>query len=291
MTAPAMTHAGIILGTAAYMSPEQARGKLVDRRADVWAFGVTLFEMITGRRPFDGDDISSTLAAVLMKEPDWGVLPAPMPSALRRLLIRCLKKDPKARMRDIGEARLQIEELLVGVTEETAPGLATLPAVMSRRRVLATAGVALGVGAAVAAFGTWVLTRPAPVRLQTARFTIFPPIPQALATTGGTRELALSSDGSYLVYAGGPRRQLLVRTLDQLDAKPISDITGVRSPFVSPDGRWVGFFGLSNGELKKVSITGGPVISLLRYQGQTRGRAGDRTTRLCSRPTTRTAVC
>ena len=112
ITTPAMTHAGIILGTAAYMSPEQARGKTVDRRADIWAFGVVLFEMVTGRRAFEGDDIAITLAAVMMKEPDWRALPTPTPVALRRLLTRCLKKDPKARMRDIGDARLQIEELL-----------------------------------------------------------------------------------------------------------------------------------------------------------------------------------
>ncbi len=114
ITTPAMTHAGIILGTAAYMSPEQARGKTVDKRADIWAFGVVLFEMLTARRAFEGDDIAITLAAVMMKEPDWRALPAATPVALRRLLTRCLKKDPKARMRDIGDARLQIEELLTG---------------------------------------------------------------------------------------------------------------------------------------------------------------------------------
>jgi serine/threonine-protein kinase len=118
ITTPAMTHAGMILGTAAYMSPEQARGKPVDRRADIWAFGIVVFEMLTGRRPFVGDDISLTLASVLTKEAEWSALPAPTPAGLRRLLMRCLKKDPKARMRDIGEARLQIEELLSGAPEE-----------------------------------------------------------------------------------------------------------------------------------------------------------------------------
>jgi serine/threonine-protein kinase len=108
ITTPAMTAAGMILGTAAYMSPEQARGKPVDKRADIWAFGVVVYEMLTGRRAFAGDDISITLAAVMMKEPEWGALPAPTPWELRRLLTRCLKKDPKARMRDIGDARLQI---------------------------------------------------------------------------------------------------------------------------------------------------------------------------------------
>ena len=124
------------------MSPEQARGKPVDKRADIWAFGVVLFEMLTGRRAFEGDDIAITLAAVMMKEPDWRALPAATPAALRRLLTRCLKKDPKARMRDIGDARLQIEELLSGAPEEVgvtchpacAVTLAARAAVGGRRR-------------------------------------------------------------------------------------------------------------------------------------------------------------
>ena len=134
-----MTHAGIILGTAAYMSPEQARGKTVDRRADIWAFGAVLYEMLTGRRAFEGDDIAITLAAVMMKEPDWRALPAATPAALRRLLTRCLKKDPKARMRDIGDARLQIEELLTGAPEEV--GVRAVPGA----RVTLSACVAVGV--------------------------------------------------------------------------------------------------------------------------------------------------
>ncbi len=143
ITSPAMTMRGVILGTAAYMSPEQARGKAVDKRADIWAFGVVLFEMLAGRRPFVGDDISLTLASVLTKEPEWSALPATTPGALRRLLTRCLKKDPKARLRDIGEARLQLEDLLSGATDDTAPGFAAPPRAMPRRRIVATASVAL----------------------------------------------------------------------------------------------------------------------------------------------------
>jgi serine/threonine protein kinase len=125
MTTPAMTHAGMILGTAAYMSPEQARGKTVDRRADIWAFGAVLFEMLTGARAFPGEDITDTFVAVVCKEADWPTLPAATPAGLRRLLVRCLKKDPKARLQAIGEARVQIEELLGGAPEETA----TVPSV------------------------------------------------------------------------------------------------------------------------------------------------------------------
>ena len=155
ITTPAMTHAGIILGTAAYMSPEQARGKTVDRRADIWAFGVVLYEMLTARRAFEGDDIAITLAAVMMKEPDWRALPAATPAALRRLLTRCLKKDPKARMRDIGDARLQIEELLTGAPEEV--GVRAVPRAASRfQRALPWASTgALAVALMLALWAPW----------------------------------------------------------------------------------------------------------------------------------------
>src|SRR5262245_3217965 len=147
MTSPAMTQAGVILGTAAYMSPEQARGKPVDKRADIWAFGVVVFEMLAGRRAFEGDDISITLAAVMMKEPEWRALPASTPLGLRRLLTRCLKKDPKARIRDIGDARLQIEELLSGAPEEPS-GPAVLPRPLSlwQRARSWTSAAALALG-------------------------------------------------------------------------------------------------------------------------------------------------
>ena len=146
ITSPAMTMRGMILGTAAYMAPEQAKGKPVDKRADIWAFGCVLYEMLAGRRAFDGDDISTTLAAVLLKEPEWGALPASTPVALRRLLTRCLTKDPKARLRDIGEARVRIDELLGGAPDEAGAPVVT-PAVSGWRRVVpwAAAGVlALG---------------------------------------------------------------------------------------------------------------------------------------------------
>ncbi len=273
LTSPALvTGVGMLLGTAAYMAPEQARGKTVDKRADIWAFGVVVFEMLTGSRAFAGDDVSITLASVMMKEPEWSALPAQTPVGLRRLLTRCLKKDPKARMRDIGDARLQIEELLGGATEDPAPDVAMLPPAMPWRRIVAIAGAALVVAAAIAAFATWSLTGPALVKLQPMRFTLVPPAaqPRLIAVN---RNIALSSDGTRLVYAGGVRPPvLMVRAIDQLDAVPLSGITDSRSPFISPDGRWIGFFSdVTNGELKKVSVTGGPPIPLARYQGQARG--------------------
>ncbi len=265
------TQPGIILGTAAYMAPEQARGKTVDKRADIWAFGIVVFEMVTGRRAFEGDDISVTLASVLMKDPDWNALPAALPSGLRRLLAACLKKDPKARMRDIGEARQRIEELLSGALEEMPAAVIAQPASAPRRRSVVVASVTLLVGAAVAALATWVLMRPSPAKLQPVRFAFVPTAAQALAINGNDRDLALSPDGTHLVYVAGNDAHLMVRAIDQLDAVPLRGIAGVRDPFLSPDGRWVGFVTGVDGEIQKVSIAGGPPLPLCRISGAPRG--------------------
>ena len=268
------TMAGVILGTAAYMAPEQARGKTVDKRADVWAFGCVLFEMLTGTRAFPGDDLTDTIAAVVRAEPDWRALPLPTPVGLRRLLTRCLKKDPKARMRDIGEARQQIEDLLSSAPEEmsTASGSGSEPVAATRRWTVAAASVTLLVGAT--ALGTWALTRAPLAKLQPMRLVIVPPAAQPLRIQGADRDLALSPDGTHLVYVSRDG-QLMARPIDQLDAVPLGGITDARSPFFSPDSRWVGVFTggvLGNaGELKKVSIAGGPALPLCRYQGAPRG--------------------
>ena len=134
LTTPAMTQMGMILGTAAYMSPEQARGRPVDKRADIWAFGAVMFGMLAGKRASPGEDVTDAIVSVISKEPDWSALPAATPTALRRLLVRCLKKDPKARLRDIGEARVQIEELLSGAPEEMATPAFIAAAPAARRR-------------------------------------------------------------------------------------------------------------------------------------------------------------
>jgi hypothetical protein len=269
ITTPAMTQAGIILGTAGYMSPEQARGKTADRRADIWSFAVVLFEMLTGRRAFEGDDISVTLASVLKTDPDWKALPPATPAGLRRLLSRCLKKDPKERVQAIGDARIEIIELLSGTPDET---VATRPAI-SRWRFVATASVTFVAGLVIAATATRVLIRPAPAAtLHPMRFAIVPPAGEAFTIQATDRNLVLSPDGTRLVYVGGfgDGSRLLVRALDQLDAVPLRGITGARDPFISPDGRWVGFF-TGDGELKKVPIGGGPAVSLCRISGQPRG--------------------
>ena len=170
ITTPAMTQAGVILGTAAYMSPEQARGKVVDKRADIWAFGCVLYEMLVGRRVFDGDEVSDTLAFVLTKDPDWSALPADTPAAIRRLLRRCLVKDRSNRLPDIGSARLDLDEAV------TEPPLATVDMTgpKATRTVVWAIGAVVSVVAlaALAALGAWMAMRDQPAGRSVARVLI-----------------------------------------------------------------------------------------------------------------------
>jgi serine/threonine-protein kinase len=262
------TMGGMILGTAGYMSPEQARGKPVDERADVWAFGAVLFEMLTGSPPFPGEDISHILARVTERDPDWSTLPT-LPPAVGIVLRRCLTKDPRQRMRDIGDVRLVLEGAF-----DTAP--ATMPQTppAPRRplwRLVAFVGVpALAVGGVLLGGATWLTVRPAAP--QPVRFAIVPPSTQPLTLQGFQRDIAITPDGRHIVYRVGPAgtqgSQLVVRSLDQLDACVLPGISSIRSPFISPDGHWIGFFeGEAGGELKKVSILGGPPIALCHFSG------------------------
>jgi eukaryotic-like serine/threonine-protein kinase len=265
ITTPAMmTGLGMILGTAAYMSPEQARGRTVDKRADIWAYGCVLFEMLTGRRAFEGELISDVLASVLKTEPNWQALPAGTPAALRRLLGRCLEKDPRRRLQAIGEARVQIEDLLSGAPEPITRPAAPLRAALSPQ--LALAAVAVVVIGAVAVTASW-LSRPVASRV--TRTNIAATGPAALTINGLDRDLAISPDGSRVVYIGNNGTQLFVRALDALESVAIA--TGqIREPFVSPDGQWVGFVdGLNT--LKKVAISGGPSIQLTTLDGAPQG--------------------
>jgi serine/threonine-protein kinase len=258
MLSPAqLSGVGVILGTAAYMAPEQAKGRTVDKRADIWAFGVVLFEMLTGAQAFGGDDVADVLSRVLQREPDLTTLPAATPARIRAIVARCLVKDPRQRLRDMGDVRLALE----GAFETAAPQTTTsaTPAV-PRRRIVAIASATLLAGAVVATLATWVLMRPTPVTLQPVRFALAPTAAQALAINGFDRDLVLSADGTRLVYVAGPEAQLMVRAIEALDAVPVRGITGVRSPFFSPDGRWIGFF--TTNELRKVAIAGGPPVTL-----------------------------
>jgi serine/threonine-protein kinase len=254
ITSPALTETGVILGTAAYMSPEQARGQATDTRADIWAFGCVLYEMLTGARAFAAASVAETLAAVLMRDPDWTRLPSMIPSPIRVLLRRCLEKDPRARLGDMSAVLLLIEEL--PALASPAPGEVSGPMhPRSRRVVLAwAAGLAL---AALAGVGGWLVRRPP--ALPVSRTVVSPSGANSLSLGGFDRDVAITPDGSRIVYRGV--NKLLVRALDSLEPRVLPTLSSPQGIFVSPDGEWVGFFDGSSA-LWKVPITGGPAVKL-----------------------------
>ena len=259
-TVPAVTQGqmseGVVMGTAAYMSPEQGCGKKVDRRTDIWAFGIVLFEMASGHRPFNGETISETLASVLKTDPDWSALPATVPSDFRRLLHRCLEKDPRRRLQAIGEARVQIEDLLNSAPEPVA-AVITPPASLRKRALPWGIVGALSFGM-VLVFMSWApwRTEPpsVPMRLGVE---LSPDVSLAGSPVGAAT--VLSPDGRILAFVaqkgGSGSPQLYVRRLDQLQATPLAGTDDADSPFFSPDGEWIGFF--AGGKLKKISVAGG----------------------------------
>ena len=273
ITSPAMTQAGLILGTAAYMSPEQAKGRPTDKRSDVWAFGCVLYEMLTGRRAFDGDDVSDTLAAVLRAEPDWSALPRETPHEIRLLLKRCLEKDRRARISDMGTTRfLTTETIAPGHTMDPLTGVVVRP---HRWQNLAWAGAGLVCGLAIAGLAAWWRMAsespagPAPV----VRFAITPAAGEALTVQGNDRDLAISPDGMRIVYRGGDPARIFTRAIQDLDPVSLDGTTEGRAPFFSPDGRWIGFF-LRTGndvELRKVALAGGAPVTIARATGLPRG--------------------
>jgi eukaryotic-like serine/threonine-protein kinase len=253
------TQPGLILGTAAYMSPEHVRGKPLDRRTDIWAFGCMFYEALTGKPPFAADTVSDTLAAVLREDPDWRLLYS-APSAVQRLIRRCLKKDPQDRLRDIADARLDIEEAL----SESASLIVPVPGHggwrISRKRAIIGSTAALVVLAAVA-LAIWKLAPTTAPAGAVARLTV--PIPAGQQVERGGTPLALSPDGTGLVYVAVPREgrtQLYMRRLDQFEPVAMAGTEGGSAPFFSPDGRWVGFYG--NGALYRVSVEGGAALKI-----------------------------
>jgi Tol biopolymer transport system component len=273
-TLTAATAMGVILGTAAYMAPEQARGKTVDRRADIWAFGCVLYEMLTARRAFEGDSVTDTMAAILRGEPDWTALPAFTPRVIRRLLQRCLAKDRRDRLQAIGDARLEIKEAMTA-GDEVVAAAAVAPQLSSSRRLLplvaAAAAAAVLAGAAV-----WMLKPTAPVAQPRVTRSLLGLHPfdrrPGAGTFGETRRpdrtaIALSPDGRTLVIRAATRegQQLFVRPLDQLDATPLAGTEQAENPFFSSDGAWVAF--RRGGELKKVAIGGGVASTITRVPG------------------------
>jgi Tol biopolymer transport system component/predicted Ser/Thr protein kinase len=255
----AMTRPGVILGTAAYMSPEQAKGKTLDRRADIWSFGCILYECLAGKRGFQGETITETVAAILKSEPDWTLLPAETPPIVRSLLRRCLQKDPAHRLHDIADARLDIEEA------RAAPfALASVSsgAHISRRRAWLLSVGTLVLGAGIAALAVWYLKPSQPPAAQSPAHVEVNLPPGDRLATANYLPLALSLDGRRLVYVAIRKgvQQLFVRPIDSQGAKLLPGTEGAESPFFSPDGQWIGFF--AGGKLKKVSIAGGTALTL-----------------------------
>jgi serine/threonine-protein kinase len=267
LTSPAMmTGMGVILGTAAYMSPEQARGTTADRRADLWAFGVVLWEMLTAQRPFEGATVSDTLASVLKTEPDRSALPPTTPAAIRRLLRRCLEKDRRRRFDSAAAARLEIEEALTAPSASDGAAAPPEPAPRSAQSRALPWAVATVLGVvALLVWAPWRSAAPPHV----TRATITTSGSATLTITGIDNDLALSPDGTHVVYVGNSGTQLFVRALDALEPVAIASGGDVRGPFVSPDGQRVGF--VDGTTLRKVAITGGPPITLASVDANPRG--------------------
>jgi Tol biopolymer transport system component len=256
------TEMGVILGTAAYMSPEQARGKVVDRRADIWAFGVVLYEMLSGRRPFAGDSISDTLAGIIKDELPWDALPAHVPPSVRRLLRHCLEKDPKRRLSSIADARFDLEEL-----QDTSPAPA------GRRRAVWPLGLAAVVaGAVIGSIGTEFLRRPGAPEVPMIR-AVLPLEGLAASRLIGKDDatMAVSPDGRLLAYVNEQRSALLLHDLSTGRSRPLVQAGELGAPFFSPDGRFVGYIaGVGGairtavwGSLKKIPVTGGASTNLV----------------------------
>ena len=257
----AATIQGVILGTAAYMSPEQARGKLVDKRTDIWAFGAVLYELLTGKQAFSGEDVTEILAAVVKSEPDWSRLPEATPVPIRTLLRLCLRKDKRQRLQDAADVRIEIEEALT--TPASIGTVAPTKSVLSRKSLLLATGTLL-LGALIASLATWSLKPSPPASVIRSVFSL--PAGDRLARTD-LPAVALSPDGSHMVYVAsrGGAQQLYLRAMDSFEAKPILGTAGAVAPFFSPDGQWIGFF--AEGRLKKISINGGAAVALCAVGG------------------------
>jgi serine/threonine protein kinase len=261
----AATSAGVILGTAAYMSPEQARGKSVDRRADIWAFGSVLYEMLTGKQVFSGEDTSHTMAAVIMKDPDWSPLPASTSAAIRKLLMRCLMKDPKQRLQAIGEARITLEAAWGGSdsSAETIPGKndpdTPSPSVLMRFALAASVIVV----AAIASLAGW---RFRPI--------VEPPLLKfSMPLQNQDWQLSwprISPDGKKIVYRAD--NQLWLRDLSDLQPRALPNTTGALVPFWSPDSSFVAYF--KDQQLCKLSVAGGGETPVAEFEGRLTGGVG-----------------
>ena len=260
ITSPTMTRMGIILGTAAYMSPEQAKGRAADKRSDVWAFGCVLYELLTGMRAFEGEDVPDTLAFVISKEPDWSALPERTPPGIRRLINRCLQKDRVRRLRDIGDARIEIEEAGEPVT--VAPKL-------SSARILWIVAIGMAIAGGFVG-GRYLLRAPADTA-ETRLEVVTPPYPVAL----NANTLALSPDGGKLVFVSisDGQTNLWLRPLDSDTAEVLDGTEGASEPFWSPNSQSIGFF--ADGRLKRLDLIDGRLQTLANVQAGTGGTWND----------------
>ena len=269
----AATQMGVILGTAAYMAPEQAKGKTADRRSDVWAFGAVLYEMLAGRRAFVGDDVSDTIVSVFRDDPDWSALSNEVPSRVRQAIGICLQKDSKQRVRDISAIRLAME----GAFETSSLSALGPSQGASAQSNSSWQAAALVVGASVVValvtgFAVWNL-RPEPERRAVSRFEVLTAPTGPFRIQGARPEIAISPDGTRIVYGSGAggvsNRHLFLRRLDQIEAIPLRGTQGGDGPVFSPDGQSVGF--VADNALKKVSILGGPAVTICDIDGGLRG--------------------
>src|SRR4029078_11092418 len=250
----------MILGTAAYMSPEQARGRAVDKRADIWAFGCVVFEMLSGRRTFEAEDVSLTLAEVMKSDPDWSALPASVSPSLQTVLRRCLIKDPRQRIRDIGDVRLALDGAFETAPERTpAVTPVAIPTSLWKRAFPAVASAIVVASLATVAFS---VSRPSESRSIT-RFSYPLPEGQAFQNTG-RQAVAISSDGTKVLYLAG--EQLLVRSLSDGEPRPVGGVHVIpdegTSPVFSPDGRSIVFRSGADSTLKKIAVDGGAAVTI-----------------------------
>ena len=269
-----VTEPGRIMGTPAYMSPEQARGQEADERCDIWSFGCVLYEMLTGKVPFKGDTVSDTLANILNREPDWHALPRATPANIQVLLRRCLEKDRRRRLHDIVDASLEISETLSGVLETvTLPGHAAPAPRLFRRNVILVALVCSIAGMLIAgSIFEFLRRRSPPGPPDVSRLAILVPSDELFTGSSPNSFLAISADGRCLIYVGkldDGTPQLFRRSIRDLHVKPIPGTIGAHNPFFSPDGRQVGFF--TDNQLKIVALAGGPPLTL--HEGIPNGEA------------------
>ena len=263
----AATQMGMVIGTAAYMAPEQAKGLPVDKRADIWAYGAVLFEMLTGRKLFDAGDVSEMLASVLVKDPDVSSIGDHVPAHVRSVVRQCLVKDPKERLRDIGDVRLAMKGVFGTTVSTSAEPVAVPHQLHVWQRSIPAAIAALAI-AAIASLAVWTLKPSPPLEpLAVSRLVVSVPPSAPVSINSPSDEVTISADGTTVVYRSGG--ELHVRSLDELEGAPLRGAAGANNPFLSPNGAWVAFE--VGNTLQKVSIQGGPAVTVCELPGRLAG--------------------